>query len=295
MNNYLKFAISLFANLSGGIIKKRINDRYENNFFSYQLYNCIVSLSASVTLFFLCDNFKISLYTIVLALIFGFVTLLQQAANLIALENGPFSYTSVIISFSTLIPAISGRFFWNESIDMIQYLGILLMLICFIFSVDFRKNDRKANFRWLIYSFSAFLFTGLIGVMQKLHQSSVYKDELDAFLIVAFGFSFVCSCVLMALFRSKRKLFSSDKKSILTLMPLVLMLLSGIFAALNNKLNLYLSGVIDSAVFFPIVNGGGLILTSVAAVIIFKERLTIRQWFGLGIGIVSVILLCNPF
>lgn len=295
MNNYLKLAISLFANLSGGIIKKRINDRYENNFFSYQLYNCIVSLSASVTLFFLCDNFKISLFTIVLALIFGFVTLLQQAANLIALENGPFSYTSVIISFSTLIPAISGRIFWNESIDMIQYLGILLMLICFIFSVDFRKKDRKANFRWLIYSFSAFLFTGLIGVMQKLHQSSVYKDELDAFLIVAFGFSFVCSCFLMALFRSKRKLFSSDKKSILTLMPLVLMLLSGIFAALNNKLNLYLSGVIDSAVFFPIVNGGGLILTSFAAVIIFKERLTIRQWFGLGIGIVSVILLCNPF
>ncbi len=295
MNNYLKLAISLFANLSGGIIKKRINDRYENNFFSYQLYNCIVSLSASVTLFFLCDNLKISLFTIVLALIFGFVTLLQQAANLIALENGPFSYTSVIISFSTLIPAISGRIFWNESIDMIQYLGILLMLICFIFSVDFRKKDRKANFRWLIYSFSAFLFTGLIGVMQKQHQSSVYKDELDAFLIVAFGFSFVCSCVLMALFRSKRKLFSSDKKSILTLMPLVLMLLSGFFAALNNKLNLYLSGVIDSAVFFPIVNGGGLILTSVAAVIIFKERLTIRQWFGLGIGIVSVILLCNPF
>ena len=73
------------------------------------------------------------------------------------------------------------------------------------------------------------------------------------------------------------------------------MVLCGVFSAINNKFNLYLSGVIDSAVFFPIVNGGGLILTTISAFILFKERCTKKQWGGLFFGILSVVFLCNPF
>ena len=72
------------------------------------------------------------------------------------------------------------------------------------------------------------------------------------------------------------------------------MVLSGVFVAINNKFNLYLSGVLDAAVFFPIVNGGGLVLTSVASVILFREKLSKKQWIGVIIGILSVILICNP-
>ena len=71
-----------------------------------------------------------------------------------------------------------------------------------------------------------------------------------------------------------------------------MMVVSGACVAVNNKLNLYLSGVIDSAIFFPVVNGGGLVLTTLAALVFFRERLTKVQWIGVGIGIVSVVFLC---
>ena len=74
-----------------------------------------------------------------------------------------------------------------------------------------------------------------------------------------------------------------------------LMLVSGACIAINNKFNLYLSGVMDSAVFFPIVNGGGLVLTTLAAVLLFKEKLSRKQWVGIVLGILSVVFLCNPF
>lgn len=51
----------------------------------------------------------------------------------------------------------------------------------------------------------------------------------------------------------------------------------------------------DSAIFFPIVNGGGLVLTTLAAVLLFKERLSVKQWMGVAFGIISVVFLCNPF
>jgi multidrug transporter EmrE-like cation transporter len=73
------------------------------------------------------------------------------------------------------------------------------------------------------------------------------------------------------------------------------MILMGIAAAINNKLNLDLSGRLPSAVFFPVVNGGALVLSSLAAVLIFREKLSVKRWIGVAIGTVSVILLCNPF
>lgn len=294
MNNTLKLIISLFANLFAGIIKKNINDKYESNIFSYQLYNCLVSFSACLTLIALSDNFTVSVYTVVMAVIFGLITLLQQVANLKALSLGPFSYTTVLISLSTLIPAVSGKLFWGEEIAPVQYIGMFLLVICFILSVDFQKSEKKTGLRWLLYSLSAFILTGLIGVLQKTHQSSAYKNEIDMFLIIAFAFSFVCSGIFTFVSNKKRVKLKRNK-NIVSLIPVILMLFSGFFAALNNKLNLYLSGVMDSAVFFPVVNGVGLILTTICAVIIFKEKLSLKQWLGLVIGIVSVLLLCNPF
>lgn len=295
MNNTIKLLISLFANLSGGIIKKNINDKYANNIFSYQFYNCIVSLISAITLLLLSENLGVSLFTVGLALLFGIITLLQQITNMKALESGPFSYTTVIISLSTLIPTLSGYFFWYEKIAVVQIIGIVLLLVCFVLSVNNKSDNKSANIRWLLFSVSAFVCTGIIGIMQKIHQSSIHKDELDSFLIIAFIFSFVCSGIYSLLYFKKSKENNSKKKSVLNIRPVILMIISGVFVALNNKLNLYLSGVLDSAVFFPVVNGGGLLLTSVAAVVIFKEKLTIKQWAGLFIGIVAVLLICNPF
>lgn len=67
---------------------------------------------------------------------------------------------------------------------------------------------------------------------------------------------------------------------------------TGICIAFNNVINLYLSGKMPAAVFFPTVNGGGLILGVIAALIFFKEKPAPKQWAGLAAGIAAVILLC---
>ncbi len=296
MNNYAKLIVSMSANLMTGIIKKNINDKYENNMFSYQLYNAIVSLFSAVVLTVFSENLSCSFYTIILAVIFGLTTLIQQITNLYALEKGPFSYTAVIISLSSLIPTLSGALFWNENISFIQYVAIILMVICLILSVNKGNKENKASVKWLIFCFAAFICTGLIGVMQKIHQSSDYKNELDAFLVIAFLVSFILSSVYcLLLIKGKKYSFTRDSKSAINLLPVVLMGLSGVFVALNNKFNLYLSGVIDAAIFFPVVNGGGLVLNSFVALIVFKEKLTLKQWIGLVAGIISVIMICDVF
>ena len=133
--------------------------------------------------------------------------------------------------------------------------------------------------------------------MQKIHQNSTYKDESDAFLIVSFAVATAISLILLLYLPRKKKeaentVFSSTWQRVITVFVL---LGGGIGTAFNNKLNLLLSGMMDSAVFFPVVNGGGLVLATIAAVIVFGEKLARKQWIGLACGIVSVVFLCNPF
>ena len=299
MNITFTLIVSLAAALGGSIAKKYYLDKTTTLAGGF-VFNAVSCLSAAVVLLCWGGFGTSSVFTIVLGVVFGAVTALQGITNIAALQVGPMSYTSVIISFSTLISALSGAMFFNESLSWAHILGIALMLASFVLAAKSDGDEKKANSKWLFLCLIAFAATGAIGIMQKVHQSSGYRGELNAFLIIAF----VASAVLCALFayllkRRECRLADAKEKGNKSKMQawflLGIMIASGACGAVNNKFNLYLSGVMDSAVFFPIVNGGGLVLTTLAAVLLFREKLSKKQWVGVVFGIASVVFLCNPF
>lgn len=259
------------------------------------IFNAVGGLVAAAVLFCWGGVGPCSTFTVLLGLAFGAVTALQSITNFSALQCGPMSYTSVIISFSTVISALSGVIFFDESIGWSQIVGIILMLVSFVLAAK-GGDGKKANLKWLMLCLIAFAATGGIGIMQKVHQSSQYRDELGGFLIIAFVSS-AAICALFSFFMIKRSKKAEGVKASKKPLWLVIAVMAacGVGVAVNNKFNLYLSGVMPSAVFFPIVNGGGLVLSTLAALLIFKERLTRRQWVGVVIGIASVVFLCDPF
>ena len=297
----LTLSASLLALLGGGIVRKYFMSKDASNAATY-LFNAAGSVISAAVIFAWGGITSVSLFTLLLGIAFGLVTAVQAITHLKALEIGPMSYTQVIISFSTLISAMSGAIFWNETIEWAHWVGIALMLVSFVLAVE-RKNDEKGvSLRWLAVSLISFLFNGGIGLMQKLHQSSDFKGELNEFLVLAFCVSFIFSLALWFFARRKPSAecrvtdsAANGKKKTALFVFLVLSLLNGSTVAVNHKLNLYLSGVMPAAVFFPIINGGGLMITTLAAVIIFKERLSFKQWIGVLVGTTSVIFLCNPF
>ncbi len=292
MENGILLTVSLVAALGGSIFKKLYTNRDSrlSGSFAYTAVGCLV---AAAVLFAWGGFGKASLFTVLLGVLFGAVTALQGVTNMAALQVGPLSYTSVIISFSTLISALSGVLFFGESIGLWQIIGMALMLASFALANGGENGGKRANLRWLLLCVVAFLATGAIGVMQKIHQSSAFKEELNAFLVIAFAVSAFLSGVVALLLRKKESGSEENRNDRGGMMLLIfLMLISGVCVAVNNKLNLYLSGVIDSVIFFPVVNGGGLVLTTLASLLIFKGRLRTKQWIGILLGIASVLCLC---
>ncbi len=294
--NEILLTISLVAMLSGNITNKFYAEKAPKQMSSVYSFSAIYCFVATIIIAFWGGIETVSVFTLVMGVIFGTVTSVFNIIRLKALQIGPVSYTTVISSSSTVITAVSGVFF-GETIRATQYIGIGFLIISFVLAVEKKNDEKKASLKWFIFTLCCFAFQGTIGILQKVHQSSQYKDELNTFLVIAFSVSCLFSLVLTLMAHHRENVTAPEGYEPKKLTPglIGIIALYGLFAATQNKLNLYLSGAMDSAVFFPIVNGGSLILTTLAAVILFRERLTKRQWIGIAAGIVSVLFICIKF
>ena len=289
------FVITMAACLLSAGVRTYYSKSVSSTSAGYHLFNAVTSLICGVTLLALSGgDLQLSLYTVLTAMIFGVITALKQITNSAALSIGPWSYTSMIVTLSTVFTALSGALFFDETIRSAQYFGMVLMLLCLFLSVS-KENDeqKKKTMRWFLLSLACLIFCGGVGLMQKIHQNSEHRQELTMFLVIAFLCSFVFSAMNLFLLRARQ----GKKMQIFTQRPtrrllVVLFVSGGVGIALNNLINLYLSGVVDSAVFFPIVNGGGLVLNTLSSMVFFREKLEPRQWCGMAVGMAATLLLC---
>lgn len=269
-------AAVLHTGLLNSFCKTRLKTAKQMNLFNILIY------SVSVLMFgLLLLKEKISAFTIIFGLLFGVVTALGSLFKMLSLSSGPLNITLLITTASMIIPTMSGVFF-GETFSPAK-LCITLILIGFIYLSISKGNKTKADKKWFLFCILSFLFQGIVGVLQKIHQSSVHKAEVSGFLFV----SFICA-LLFSLFESRnleQKLFL-DKKTIFV------GLICGACTFAMNFINLKLSGLLPSQLFFPLINGSSLIFSSLMSVILFKERLSKRQTIGMVGGITSLIVIC---
>lgn len=295
MTDYLLLAFSVCITLTFCIIRNSISKKHIKNSADLQLFNAISSAASAVLLivFALVTGAAApSLYTVILGVVFGVFTAVQSLTHMQALKIGPLSYTTLIVTAAMLIPAFSGPLLFGESVTWVKYVGAALMAVSILLSViNSKGDDKKATFKWLVLAIVSMLFSGFIGILQKVHQSSDFKSELLGFLVIAFCVSELYS-VCLTLYYSKAKgeypTLRMDLKSVV--LPSAVTV--GVFVALANQINLYLSGVMDAMIFFPVVNGAGLILSIAASAFLLKERLTPVRWCGIAVGTLAIFVLC---
>ena len=252
-------------------------------------FNCLISLAATAVLLATGGVPRMpSLFTLLLGIVFGLVTALSLVAHLSALSSGPMSYTVLIGSCSMLIPTFAGVLFWRETVHLSQVLGVALLVLAFYIGVNPKKDSRITG-RWLLFCSLAFLSSGAVGVMQKVHQSSSHRGELNLFLVIAFLTSTAAMALLLPAVRRQGEVPAFRLRSRFSLMALA----CGVCTGLIHKINLYLSGVMPSILFFPLVNGCTILLAAVVANIVFHERPTRRQVASLLIGVAAVALVGN--
>ena len=286
--SYLLLVLSMSATLLGSCLRNRFGKSDGKSSANISAFSLLTLLFVFFELLILAESYTCSPFTAALGTLFGVLTLAGTIAGTQMLACGPMGLSTVIVTSNMIVPALSGAVIWHEQISPLQGVGIVLMLVMLPLAV---KGDRSraVSVPWLIHCAVGFLAGGVIGILQKIHQSSPFRQESDAFLLIAFAVSVLGNAVLFLIDRKRGQRVTcsfSPRRQNFWLAAAV-----SVGVTLPNKINLYLSGAMDSAVFFPIVNGGGLLLSLLAAVLIFRERPTKRQWLGMAIGILAVLLL----
>lgn len=280
----------LFISVLSDTLKKIYNNHFGKECMHTNkdaiLFNAISCVGAVLFFTFSGAEWKISGFSLGISLCFALVTTAAQFLELAAMSTGPMSYSILFSYLGMIIPTFFGVAVYKQNLSVLQIVGFVLMIATIVLGVDLKKDSRITP-KWLLYATGSFVMWGGVGIFQLIHQQSEFAHEINGFLL----YSFIITTILffVAFFVTPKK--KGQKFEYINKKGISLILVSGLMLGVVNKINLYLSGKMASVIFFPVVNGGVIILSGLAAVFIFKEKQTPRQLAGIILGILAVCFL----
>ena len=284
INGILLSLIVIFVSVQQ-VAKKAYSNRYSGGALTFSAASCVAALvvflvTSGGTLEF---TWEFVGYSVAFAVSYCFALVF----GLLAIKVGPLSLTSLLTSFSLLIPTFYGILALNEQTSMFLYLGIALLLAALVL-INFEKKgeQKKITLRWVVYILLGFVGNGMCSTVQKIQQiqqNGLYKSE---FMIVALGLSILAVSIL-AVITERGQIVPAIKKGAACFVP------CGLANGIVNFLVIYLSapGRMAASVMFPVISGGGIVLTFLISLLVYKEKLSAWQLIGSALGLVSVILL----
>ncbi len=230
------------------------------------------------------DN-SFNIEAIIYGAIYGVILFAFLLSKTQAMANGPVSLSTLIGSCAFVIATAFGVVYCNEAVSVLQLCGMALLFVSLVLCVNPKKSKEKLTKRWMLYCLAFFLAGGFVGILHKLFGKSSASDEHEVMLLTAA----IVSAVLFFMFgiiksRKDSKMLKPSGKI------LAFVLMSGAASCAYIRLNLSLSSIIPSVIFFPVSNGGMVILSTIAGKVLFKERLTKAQLVGIAVGCIAVVI-----
>lgn len=233
----------------------------------------------------LCTGrFKVSVFSVLLAVLFTLVTVGAQIFFFKALKHGSVALTTFMQGAGLVLPVLYGWIFVNEPVRVYHIIAIPILLAALIPVLGVKKE--KLNSKWIFLSVLSMICMGAVGILQTIHQVSQHADELCGFLAISFVFAVFFNLILW-----KKTEAVETPTFRIGLHALFLAGISGIFMGIVNLVNLYLAGIIPKIILFPVLNGGLIIATAIGAALIFKEQLRRSQWIGIIICTAALCIL----
>lgn len=244
----------------------------------------------SAIMFLVINKFEIKLtgFSVLMAAIFVTVVMLYMFIGFRIMEKGNMSiYTLFLMSGGMTVPYIFGVLFLNEELTILRTLGLVAIIAAIAIS---NSGAEKPNKKQLMLCLAVFVLNGISSVTSKVHQISPVSEIVTspdfAFIVMMFK-AIICSVVLLA---CRKSLFGEKTVKLPIKSVIWVMLFAALSDGLTYMLQLIGATTLPATVLYPFVTGGSVILTSFAGVLVFKEKLSVRQIIGIAICFVGTLL-----
>lgn len=249
------------------------------------IFNTLKSVPPFLFFFIISiPNFQFHLPTLGYGIAFAVSQCVSMHCGYKALSIGPMSLSSMIASFSLIIPCLYGILFCNEPITVIKAVGFVLLIGALLITNSAKKStNNQISGRWVFYITATLVCNGIVSVIQKIHQlryTGNYLNEFMMFATLATSLIFVVCLIYGKHWRTWKKTRRTGL---------------GVLAGLTNSgvhyLTLALAGAENASVLFPVISGGTIAASVLCGRFFFKEKQSSQRIIGFILGIISVILL----
>jgi len=222
-------------------------------------------------------------YSVLLGILFIVVFVLMA----ITTQKGGLSVVSIATKMSMVIPILFGLLYYKEDASVLKIIGILLALIAVYFSSLKAKSNISIDKKFIIYPVLVFLGSGIVDTSIKfLEDSFVAKNDVPLFSATIFFAAGIVGALIILFKAIKGKVKIELKNWI-----------AGIFLGIPNYFSVYFlvkalrSEGFESSEVFTLNNVAVVMLSTVLGILLFKEKLIPKNWFGIFLAITSILLI----
>lgn len=247
--------------------------------------------SSGLSIAYIGLHFDISLFGIFLGVLNALTLFFYNTSLIKASAKGSYAFLSVMIVFGGIvIPVIYGAlFFENEAVYGHQFFAIALMLFAVLLMNLKEIKLKGTSWAYYIYCFILFLTNGTYGLLLKI-QSNYRETELNEMIVITYAVMGILALIQL-IYKEKGKSIQAFKVGKKAILPLVICVLIVAFAINFNALIIPL---VDTAIVFPVENGGVLVLAAIYSMVFFNEKPQTLKIVGIIISIISIAIISLP-
>lgn len=219
------------------------------------------------------------------SLLLGFVFISTFYATTLTSQRNGLSVASVASKMSVIIPISLGVILYNENLGFIKIIGILLALVAVYFTSK-KETGEVQQASNLLYPILVFIGAGTIDASLKYLQTfHVPSEKIGLFSSVTFFCAFTVGILTIVFLTLRGKIQFAGRN-----------ILGGIALGLPNYFSLYFlvkmleAKAFESATLFTIHNIAIVIVSTFAGILFFKERISMRNAFGIGLALFALFL-----
>ena len=222
-------------------------------------------------------------YTLVLGALFIIVFNLMA----ITTQRSGLSVVSVATKMSVVIPVLFGLLYYNENLGAIKLFGIGIALIAVYLTSN--KSDQRTviNRKLIVLPILVFVGSGIIDTSIKfLEDAYVANNDVPLFSAIIFLAAAIIGFIIIII-QVMSGSFKFEFKNVI----------AGICLGVPNYFSIYFlvktlrSDILESSGIFAINNVSIVTLSTFAGIFLFKEKLIRKNWIGIALAILSIILI----
>lgn len=186
--------------------------------------------------------------------------------------------SSVFMKLGLLVPLVASIFLFSEMPTPLQWVGFAVAILSIIL-INRQDSAAKTKMGWGLL---ILLLAGGAGdAMSKMYEEWGASHLADSFLLYTFATALLL-CIGLMVFKKQR----------VGKYELLFGFLIGIPNFFSAKFLLQSLNTLPAVIVYPTFSVGTILVVTMIGILLFKERLTARQWVAVG-GILAALVMLN--